>query len=230
MKMKNKKAEQKDKRNQLRKQRKLEKGLERKSPVLEEKPTFLIVCEGRNTEPSYFNNFKLSSAIIKSIGEGYNTLSLVKRAITLSEKKNYDQVWCVFDKDDFTDENFNNAILLASKNNIGIAYSNQAFEYWILLHFNNHQGGAIERTRYNMLINKELIPFNLKYDGKKSKVITDDIFDILEAIDENTGKVRRTLAIERAKNIYSKLSHEKPAQEESSTTVFKLVEEFEKYR
>ena len=32
----------------------------RKVPELEENPLYLIYCEGKNTEPSYFKKFKLS--------------------------------------------------------------------------------------------------------------------------------------------------------------------------
>jgi hypothetical protein len=228
--MKNKKAEQQKRRNELKAQRRQAKSLDREIPSIIEKPTILIVCEGQNTEPSYFNNFKLSSATVKSIGEGYNTVSLVERAIMLSQRKVYDQVWCVFDKDGFDDANFNSAINLANQNNFGVAYSNQAFEYWIILHFNDHQGGGITRDLYDKLINKYLNPFGLKYDGKKSKIISDDIFDILESIEKKSGKARKTLAIERAKRNYQLLTHQNPAKEESSTTVYKLVEELDKYR
>ena len=104
MKMKNKRAEQiaakKRHKEQLRKKRKTEPNFERPIPILVEKPTILIVCEGENTEPSYFNQFRLSSATVKPVGEGYNTLSLVSRAIELANEKNYEKVWCVFDKDD----------------------------------------------------------------------------------------------------------------------------------
>lgn len=228
--MKNKKAEQQKKRNELKAQRRKGKSLDREIPSIIEKPTILIVCEGQNTEPSYFNNFKLSSATVKSIGEGYNTVSLVQRAIILSKHKAYDQVWCVFDKDEFNDADFNSAINLANQNNFGLAYSNQAFEYWIILHFNDHQGAGISRALYDQLINKYLKPFGLKYEGKKSKIISDDIFDILESIEKKSGKARRTLAIERAKRNYKLLTHQNPAKEESSTTVYKLVEELDKYR
>ena len=33
--------------------------------------------------------------------------------------------------------------------------------------------------------------FNLKYDGKKSKIISDDIFDILESIEKKSEKILR---------------------------------------
>lgn len=85
MKMKNKRDEQieaKIKHKELLKaKRRGEPLLQRNEPTINEKPTILIVCEGENTEPSYFMQFKLSSATIKSVGEGYNTLSLVKRAV-----------------------------------------------------------------------------------------------------------------------------------------------------
>lgn len=99
--MKNKKAEQsatrKKHREQLKAQRRSEPNLERPSAELIKKPSILIVCEGDNTEPSYFNQFRLSFATVKSVGEGYNTISLVERARQLSNQNKYDQVWCVFD-------------------------------------------------------------------------------------------------------------------------------------
>lgn len=233
MRMKDKKAEQaidKEKHKaQLKAKRRTETNIERSEPTLVEKPTILIVCEGKNTEPSYFNQFRLTSATIKPVGEGYNTVSLVNRAIQIANQASYEQVWCVFDKDDFSNVDFNNAILLADANGFGIAYSNQAFEYWILLHFNDHQGGGMHRDEYNEKLNKSLREFNISYDGKKSKIITEEIFELLDGIDEKTGKERKLLAIERAKKIYKRFDHNNPANEESSTTVFMLVCELLKY-
>jgi hypothetical protein len=233
MKMKDKKADQTAKRKRhlenLKKSRRDEPILDRNEPSKLEKPTILIVCEGKNTEPSYFRQFKLTTATIKPIGEGYNTVSLVNRAIQLSEEKVYEQVWCVFDKDDFSNTDFNNAIQIAEANNFGVAYSNQAFEYWLILHFNDHQGGGMNRSDYNDKINELLKDFGTTYDGKTSKIITDEIFDILEGIDTKTNKTRRDLAIERAKRNDTLFDHTNCAEEESSTTVFKLVEELVKY-
>ena len=239
MKMKNKKAEQiKAKRRHrgelLKAKRRKQPSLQRTDPTEEERPTILIVCEGKNIEPSYFRRFKLSSATIKSIGEGYNTTSLVNRAIQLSKEELYDQVWCVFDADPKPDNphqarNFNDAIKLAEEKRFGIAYSNQAFEYWIILHFDDHQGGAMERSDYHDKINSLLKPFELNYEGRNSKIITEEMFDLLDGIDEKTEKERKILAIERAKRNYDQFDHTDPAKEESSTTVFRLVEELLKY-
>jgi hypothetical protein len=233
MKMKDKKADQTVKRKKhlenLKKSRRDEPILDRNEPSKLEKPTILIVCEGKNTEPSYFRQFKLSTATIKPIGEGYNTVSLVNRAKQLSEERTYEQVWCVFDKDDFSNTDFNNAVQIAEANNFGVAYSNQAFEYWIILHFNDHQGGGMNRNDYDDKINELLKDFGITYDGKSSKIITDEIFELLEGIDTKINKVRRDLAIERAKKNYAFFDHTNYAEEESSTTVFKLVEELIKY-
>lgn len=231
--MKNKKADQIAAKNKHRKalkaNRRKEPVLERSEPTKIERPTILIVCEGENTEPSYFSQFKLSTATVKAIGEGYNTVSLVNRAIKLSKEKSYDQVWCVFDKDDFSANDFNNAITLTKANNFGVAYSNQAFEYWIILHFDDHQGGGMHRDDYNNKINTLLKPFGITYDGKGTKLITEEIFELLDGYDEKISKERKIVAIDRAKRNYNNHNHSNPANEESTTTVYKLVEEILKY-
>jgi len=197
--------------DRLKEKRRAEPIFQRPQPNLIEKPTILIVCEGENTEPSYFNQFKLSSATIKPVGEGYNTVSLVERAIQLANETKYDQIWCVFDKDDFTDNNFNNAIWMAQANNFGLAYSNQAFEYWLILHFDDHQEGGMHREDYDEKINKLLKPYNLTYDGKKSKRIDEDFFELLDSLDEKRGEKRVTLAIKRAERNFNQHDHSNPA-------------------
>ena len=100
---------------------KIERTLKRASSLRTVKQTFLIVCEGEVTEPEYFNSFRLTSANVKAIGKGMNTISLVKEAIAIRDiekrrNRNYDQCWVVFDKDDFTDSDFNAAIQMAQAN------------------------------------------------------------------------------------------------------------------
>lgn len=209
--------------------RRAEPSLERAVPVKLEKPTILIVCEGKNTEPSYFRHFKLTSATIRAIGNGYNTTSLVNQAIVLSQQGTYDQVWCVFDKDQFPANDFNNAIAIAAAKNFGVAYSNQAFEYWLILHFEDHQGGGMNRDEYEKTINAYINPLGANYDGKGSKIITEDFFEILDGIDTGTDRSRIELAISRSKKNYNQLTHASPATEESSSTVFRLAEEILKF-
>lgn len=198
----------------------IERTLRRNSGLRTVKQTFLIVCEGEVTEPEYFNAFRLTSANVKAIGEGMNTISLVNEAIAIKEQekrkgRSYDQYWVVFDKDDFADSDFNAAIQKAQGNGFKVAYSNQAFEYWYLLHFNLYQG-AIHRSRYaDMLTN--LLGF--KYG--KSRGDSMKVFNIIYP--------KTRIAIDNAKKVISLFDGSNPAKEESSTTVYDLVEQLLKY-
>jgi hypothetical protein len=57
----------------------------------------------------------------------------VREAQLFMEEGVYSNAWAVFDRDQFTD--FQNAYLLAQQANVGIAFSNLAFEMWVLFHF-----------------------------------------------------------------------------------------------
>lgn len=107
---------------------------------------YLIVCEGKKTEPNYFNGLKRKinekygnkvDVLIPNIdvkGTGMNTTSLVKytQKTVNHANKVYGQVWVVFDKDDYNDEQFNSAI---DNCNYNVAWSNPNFELWLLAHF-----------------------------------------------------------------------------------------------
>lgn len=194
---------------------KIERTLKRASSLRTVKQTFLIVCEGEVTEPEYFNSFRLTSANVKAIGKGMNTISLVKEAIAIRDiekrrNRNYDQCWVVFDKDDFTASDFNAAIQMAQANGFHVAYSNQAFEFWFLLHFNLYQG-AIHRNRY-----AEMLTHLLGFKYGKAKGNSVKVFNVIYP--------RTRMAIDNAKNVLKAFDGSNPAKEESSTTVHQLVE------
>ncbi len=118
----------------------------------------LIVCEGTKTEPNYFKAFKKYNRgtniyDIEVQGLGANTVSVVDKAIDLKNKGNYDRVWAVFDKDSFTDNKFNSAIIKAEQNGVCCAWSNEAFELWYLYHFVNRTTG-MTRAEYKKAISK----------------------------------------------------------------------------
>ena len=80
----------------------VERKITRISSVREVKQTFLIICEGVNTEPDYFNAFRLTSVNVKAVGQGMGTLTLVQKAINIKEQEKrkgriYNQNWVVFD-------------------------------------------------------------------------------------------------------------------------------------
>ena len=188
--------------------------------VREVKQSFLIICEGENTEPDYFKAFRMTAATVKALGEAMNTMSLVNKAINIreaekSKKRFYNQCWVVFDKDDYSANDFNQAIQLAEKNGFQVAYSNQAFEYWFLLHFNLYTG-AIHRNQYNEMLEKLTGMHYNKAEG-------------YGALMYNLLLARQEKAIRNAETVLAEISHGNPAEEESSTTVHKLVIELNKY-
>jgi hypothetical protein len=87
----------------------------------------------------------------------------------------------------------------------------------------------MNRTDYHDKINKILKPFGVTYEGESTKIITEDFFEVLDGFDKKTNKERKQLAIERAERNYNRFDHSNPANEESSTTVFRLVQELLKY-
>ena len=194
--------------------------LSRRQGVREIKQSFLIVCEGEKTEPDYFKAFRMTAATIKAVGQAMNTMTLVNKAISIREadqkrKRVYDQCWVVFDKDDFPAKDFNQAIQLAEKNGFRVAYSNQAFEYWFLLHYNLYTG-AIHRNQYKDMLTKLTgMPYS-KSEG-------------YGAVMYNLLLSRQQQAISNAETVLAEISHGNPAEEESSTTVHRLVWELNKY-
>ena len=115
----------------------------RQENVRERHVRFLIVCEGKKTEPLYFEalitNHTSTVREVTIEGEGRATVALVERTEEIRrdlERKNnmsFDRVWVVFDKDDFDD--FNEAIKKARKLGFQSAWTNEAFELWYYLHF-----------------------------------------------------------------------------------------------
>ena len=196
---------------------KIERTLRRTNSLRLVKQNFLIVCEGEVTEPEHFNSFRLTSANVKAIGKGMNTISLVKEAIAVRDiekrrNRNHDQCWVVFDKDDFSDSDFNAAIQMAQTNGFHVAYSNQAFEYWLLLHFNPYQG-FIHRSRYG-----EMLSHLLGFRYGKTKGDSMKVFDVIYP--------KTRIAIGNAQKVLESFDGTNPAKEESSTTVHNLIEQF----
>lgn len=146
---------------------------------------FLIMCEGKSTEPNYFKNLikDKRSAILtcKIQGAGKGTIALIEETsrkkceLEKSNSMEFDRVWVVFDKDDFTD--FNEAIKQAKKKDFRCAWSNSAFELWYCLHFKKitkHTSSKELCQLLSKLISKKT---NKTYKYKKSD---EQLFDLLQ--------------------------------------------------
>ena len=188
----------------------------RKVGVRQPRKTFLIICEGLNTEPEYFNSFRLTSAYVRAIGKGLGTTALVREAITVRREeqrkdRTFDECWVVFDKDDFPDSDFEAAISEAEKAGFHVAWSNQAFEFWFILHFILYRG-LLHRNKYAAMLTKLT---GLPY-AKKAGVAS-NLYNMLYP--------RLDTAIANAKAVLSDFEGVKPSKAESATTVFRLAEE-----
>lgn len=112
------------------------------------KPIIYIICEGKETETLYFKHFRSRNCLVDIIPISSKHKAaeyLVKHAKSLISQADYypkdgDQLWCVFDCDDNKDSELQAAISYAEKHGYKIAYSNPAFEYWYLLHFEKRSG------------------------------------------------------------------------------------------
>ena len=215
--------------------------LRRAAPTREENPVLLILCQGEVTEVEYFEHFELATATIRAIGQAFDPEKLVQYALELREeakrnKEPYDQVWCVFDKDDTRPGNFQAALDKAAANGIEAAYSNQAFEFWLLLHFDDHGGGGMGRKSCGQRLQKLITAANSKasYSPEKGKHVSRDLFDLLEANDPSarTGRLaRREVAVRRAQAIDQRWAADgtPPAKRESTTQVYRLVQVLQKH-
>ncbi len=185
----------------------------------EPKKKILILCDAEKTEPLYFEGFRTAlrwSNVIITIPRNCFGKDLSKLIKTAKENvKNYDQIWCVFDRDDVPAENFKLPFQLSEKQKkkIKIAYSNEAFELWYLLHFNYYNTG-ISRQQY---IDKLSTLLGYKY-LKDSKEMYAKLLD------------KQQTAIANAENLLATYSNLNPEQDNPSTTVHLLVEELNKYK
>ena len=186
----------------------------------EQLPIILIVCEGERTEPNYFDQFEVTNITIDPRGIGDNTIRLVKYAINESKRNDYDQVWCVFDKDSFPKDNFNNAVQLAQNNDFGIAYSNESFELWYILHF-EYLNSQITRDQY----------INNIFKSKKDEGFPDSY----KKNDPNIYRILKPyqhVALKNAQNLSNNYESElipSSATQCPVTYVYKLVEELNRW-
>ena len=183
----------------------------------------LIVCEGTKTEPNYFEAFKrlnhgTTVYDIEVKGLGANTTSVVDKAIDLKSKGNYDRVWAVFDKDSFSDDKFNGAIIKAEKNGICCAWSNEAFELWYLYHFVNRTTG-MHREEYKKAIS-EAVNKSPNFKAKKNYVYAKNDernFEIMTRY----GSMDNAIKFAEAQS--KKYTNKRYATHNPCTMVFKLL-------
>ena len=184
----------------------------RKSNTRHPKKVIRIYTEGKQTEPNYFNSMKnelrLSQINIQTHKVGDHTLSLVNRVIREKSREDGEtEWWIVFDRDNH--DNFDNSIQKAESQGIHVAYSNESFELWFILHF-KLLDRSIGRDKFQSELSKLL--------GKKYEKNI-DVYTLI--------KDREGTAIDNAKRLdkkHDKMGVKSPIKRDPSTTVYKLVE------
>ncbi len=206
------------------------------------KNSILIVCEGEKTEPNYFNSFPITNIKVKAIGTGQNTESLVDEAIRkwiefASEDEFYEKLWCVFDRDSFSNSSYNDAFQKVENEkrklnrkykkkagrliDISIAYSNEAFELWYLLHF-DYINTALSRSQY-----KDMLTCRM---GKTYKKNDPNIYYFFEKLAQETNNQKgQDVAIKNAKQLIANVTKGLARNSNPSTEVYLLVEELNSY-
>lgn len=210
---------------------------ERKSKELKSRQeTWLIVTEGTETEPNYFNGLynyltltyqsKLNIKF-EPKGCGRNTISLVEHVdhffdftddLVRSARIRYGKTFVVFDKDSFGNSQFDNAIFKSKQKGYIPLWSNECLELWFLLHFNYLQNAVTRDLYYKSL--SDIFSRNYENEMKSSKNIFYDIKD-------KGGELSKALLF--SKKLYdSSCKETSPSKRAPCTTMFRIFDELEK--
>lgn len=121
----------------------------RRSPHRQIRSKVVIACEGKKTEPLYFDairsHLRASAKDIVIVDHnGTDPLTIVQSAVDEVERQKPwlkgDTAWAVFDGDEHRQnaaqkQRWDQALSLAAARHIKVVISNPCFELWYLLHF-----------------------------------------------------------------------------------------------
>ncbi len=177
----------------------------------------LIVCEDTKSSCLYFRAFKIDPdrAELCTVGKGMNTASLVEEAVRIKDQaaaaqEPYNRVWCVLDRDDFPLANYKRGFDLARNARIEVAWANEAFELWYLLHFNYHDTG-IRRDDYGRKLEAYLPVRYSKADREMYQKV----------LAQQQAAIRNAKRLERH---WIEMGERSPHLQNPSTSIHKLVE------
>ncbi len=188
---------------------------------------FLIVCEGEVTEVVYFKAFPVSREVRVVVkGEGRNTTSLVAAAVEHVDgaEEPFDEVWVVYDHDDFGAQRFNQADEEIRKldgdpgrpERWNAAWSNQAFEVWYVLHFQFFDG-KLHRHLVQQKLDELLRKSDLPTTGYRKN--DPSLYELLLPLQSQAIQHARKL-----EQVHRRDPTMTPASANPCTMVFRLVE------
>ena len=148
-------------------------------------------------------------------------VALVDHAIGMKNAQN--RVWCVFDKDEFPTDSVEPAIKTAKENGIGIAFSNMAFEVWLIDHF---EKCYTEKTAEKLITDFDRIlrakGYTKGYAKEDKQMITDVLMPRLDEAVHNADVVMQNRALKYKE--YRKDDNYPFCDWNSFTNVHKLID------
>lgn len=206
----------------------------RRTSAREPKLVAWIFCEGAQTERLYFEALRASHHLfgvkIKAIGA--DSLGVVEAAEKFfrenrPDSETWDDIWCVFDRDNTGADRFNKALATAERFNqerleeagcssreqphsrpmMYIAHSNPCFELWYRLHYHYLDTPTTCADCCN------------KLGGELGMQYRKNLSDMYHRLEE-----RLPDAIRNAKQLHKLNDPPSPAKDNPSTTVHLLVE------
>ena len=193
---------------------------------LDARSKFYILTNGRETEKNYFDLIKSKKSIfdVKVEYQNSNPVQLVRYASKYLREAN--QVWCVFDIDNnFNDGTLIQAIKLAEETGVQIAYSNIAFEVWLLSHYQKVES-SYDNTRLIRQMDKLLredLRLNRGYDKSDKELLKKHFLPKLDDAVVNS-KVIYQRKVKQHEQEYMGNKNYRIWEWNSSTNVFQLIE------
>ena len=193
---------------------------------LDARSKFYILTNGRETEKNYFDLIKSKKSIfdVKVEYQNSNPVQLVMYASQYLREAN--QVWCVFDIDNnFNDGTLIQAIKLAEETGVQIAYSNIAFEVWLLSHYQKVES-SYDNTRLIRQMDKLLredLRLNRGYDKSDKELLKKHFLPKLDDAIVNS-KVIYQRKVKQHEQEYMGNKNYRIWEWNSSTNVFQLIE------
>jgi len=187
-----------------------------------EQKAVLIALEDTKSSKYYFQALLkdkgLTGEVVFAKHIGTDSGSVIE-AIISHERENpnqkYEKKWAVIDKDDYSKNQINGAIQRAKQLDICIAISNEAYELWILLHFER-----LARFTNRKNLNSKLNTIFRDRFGIEYSKSSQDIYSFTVGLQSEAIKNSKQLVSKYIRN-YGKLD---PYTHNPLTMVFQLVE------
>ena len=184
--------------------RRNEFSLKRRRATRKSRSNILIVCEGGETEPTYFDKlcsfWGLPRGLIEIKGKecGSAPISVVDYALKCKKERKdalkkdsellpYDQIWCVIDHDNH--KSLDRAIDKAKAHKFRIALSIPSIEFWYLLHFAYTTKPLADCDSATKELNKVLKKHRVNY--LKNDPPTNLLFPRLETGIQHAKRIRK---------------------------------------